>query len=106
MRLAARLLAQGTRMLARDWRAGEVRVLAVALVVAVASITSVAFFADRVSRALVRDRALADRTMVLFSPSHDQVAARDLAEWILADAIPVRMQVQLHKQLWGEKPGV
>jgi putative ABC transport system permease protein len=43
------------RMLARDWRAGEVRVLAAALVVAVASITSVGFFADRVSRALVRD---------------------------------------------------
>jgi putative ABC transport system permease protein len=42
-------------MLARDWRGGELRVLAAALVVAVASITSVAFFADRVSRALVRD---------------------------------------------------
>jgi putative ABC transport system permease protein len=48
-------LQQGTRMLARDWRAGELRVLAMALVVAVASITSVAFFADRVGRALVRD---------------------------------------------------
>jgi putative ABC transport system permease protein len=43
------------RMLARDWRAGELRVLAAALVVAVASISSVAFFADRVGRALVRD---------------------------------------------------
>ena len=43
------------RMLARDWRAGELRVLAAALLVAVASITSVAFFADRVGRALVRD---------------------------------------------------
>jgi putative ABC transport system permease protein len=43
------------RMLVRDWRAGELRVLAAALVVAVASITSVGFFADRVSRALVRD---------------------------------------------------
>src|SRR5436190_6536517 len=42
-------------MLARDWRGGELRVLAAALVVAVASVTSVAFFADRVSRALVRD---------------------------------------------------
>ncbi|HEX2649969.1 MAG TPA: FtsX-like permease family protein [Burkholderiales bacterium] len=42
-------------MLARDWRAGELAVLAIALVVAVASVTSVAFFADRVSRALVRD---------------------------------------------------
>jgi putative ABC transport system permease protein len=42
-------------MLARDWRAGELRVLAAALVVAVASVTSVAFFSERVSRALVRD---------------------------------------------------
>jgi putative ABC transport system permease protein len=42
-------------MLARDWRAGELRVLAAALVVAVASVTSVAFFADRVGRALLRD---------------------------------------------------
>lgn len=57
------------------------------------------------SRALVRERALADRTMVLFSPSHGQVAARDLAEWILADQLPVRMQVQLHKILWGNEPG-
>jgi putative ABC transport system permease protein len=42
-------------MLLRDWRAGELRVLAAALVIAVASVTSVAFFADRVSQALVRD---------------------------------------------------
>jgi putative ABC transport system permease protein len=46
---------QALRMLARDWRAGELRVLAAALVVAVASVTSVAFFASRVSEALVRD---------------------------------------------------
>ncbi|HLX78976.1 MAG TPA: FtsX-like permease family protein [Burkholderiales bacterium] len=46
---------QSLRMLLRDWRAGELSVLAMALVVAVASITSVGFFADRVSRALVRD---------------------------------------------------
>ncbi|MFY9313946.1 MAG: FtsX-like permease family protein [Burkholderiales bacterium] len=46
---------QALRMLARDWRAGELRVLAAALLVAVASITSVAFFADRVGAALVRD---------------------------------------------------
>src|SRR6185436_10894614 len=48
-------LVQSFTMLMRDWRAGELRVLAMALVVAVASITSVAFFADRVGRALVRD---------------------------------------------------
>ena len=55
MKQALRTLAQGARMLARDWRAGELRVLAAALVVAVASITSVAFFADRVGAALLRD---------------------------------------------------
>jgi putative ABC transport system permease protein len=49
------IASQSRRMLARDWRAGELRVLVAALVVAVASVTSVAFFADRVSRALVRD---------------------------------------------------
>jgi len=42
-------------MLLRDWRAGELGVLAVALVIAVASVTSVGFFADRVSQALERD---------------------------------------------------
>src|SRR5580765_4994054 len=48
-------LKQSLRMLARDWRAGELRVLAAALVIAVASITGVSFFADRVSRGLARD---------------------------------------------------
>src|SRR5258707_701583 len=46
---------QSLRMLARDWRAGELRVLALALAIAVASITGVGFFADRVGRALARD---------------------------------------------------
>jgi len=49
------MLALALRMLARDWRAGELRVLGAALVVAVASVTSVSFFADRVSQALLRD---------------------------------------------------
>lgn len=43
---------------------------------------------------------------VVFSPVFSQVNATDLAEWVLADKLPVRMQVQLHKILWGEKPGV
>jgi 7-carboxy-7-deazaguanine synthase len=43
---------------------------------------------------------------VVFSPVFGQVNATDLAEWVLADKLPVRMQVQLHKILWGEKPGV
>ena len=43
------------RMLVRDWRAGELRILALALVIAVASVTSVGFFADRIRQALLRD---------------------------------------------------
>ncbi|WP_152451571.1 7-carboxy-7-deazaguanine synthase QueE [Microbulbifer sp. THAF38] len=43
---------------------------------------------------------------VLFSPSYEQLPARQLAEWILADGLPVRMQMQLHKLLWGDIPGV
>ena len=57
------------------------------------------------SRDLVRERRLNGNAMVLFSPSHEQVPARQLADWILADRLPVRMQVQLHKLLWGNEPG-
>ena len=42
---------------------------------------------------------------VLFSPSHEQLPARELADWILADRLPVRFQIQLHKYLWGNVPG-
>ena len=42
---------------------------------------------------------------VLFSPSHEQLPARELAEWILEDRLPVRFQIQLHKYLWGNVPG-
>lgn len=43
---------------------------------------------------------------VLMSPSFEQLSATQLADWILADRLPVRMQVQLHKLLWGDQPGV
>lgn len=42
---------------------------------------------------------------VLFSPSKDQLSARDLADWIVADNLPVRLQMQLHKILWDDEPG-
>ncbi len=42
---------------------------------------------------------------VLFSPSAEQLPARQLADWILADRLPVRFQLQLHKVLWGNVPG-
>lgn len=50
---------------------------------------------------------LADRVAdVLFSASHEELDSRLLAEWVLADKLPVRLQIQLHKYLWGNKPGV
>ena len=42
---------------------------------------------------------------VLFSPSKEELDPRLLAEWILEDQLKVRMQVQLHKYLWGDQPG-
>jgi len=48
---------------------------------------------------------LAQRCQVLFSPSHEQLPARELADWILADRLAVRFQIQLHKYLWGNEPG-
>jgi 7-carboxy-7-deazaguanine synthase len=42
---------------------------------------------------------------VLFSPGHPQQAATELANWILEDHLPVRLQIQLHKYLWGNEPG-
>jgi 7-carboxy-7-deazaguanine synthase len=49
---------------------------------------------------------ITDKCPVLFSPVYSQVSPTELAEWVLADKLPVRMQVQLHKILWGEKSGV
>ncbi|MBW8852012.1 MAG: 7-carboxy-7-deazaguanine synthase QueE [Xanthomonadales bacterium] len=57
------------------------------------------------SKRIVSEHRLHARCDVLFSPSKDQVAARDLAEWIVADRLPVRFQLQLHKILWGDAPG-
>ena len=59
---------------------------------------------DWAKQTLVEHR-LAERCEVLFSPSYDQLAARELAEWILADRLPVRFQIQLHKYLWGNERG-
>lgn len=43
---------------------------------------------------------------ILFSPSYQQLSPTDLADWIIADHLCVRFQTQLHKTLWGDKPGV
>jgi 7-carboxy-7-deazaguanine synthase len=57
------------------------------------------------SRTKLDELGLGSRCTVLFSPSHQQVPARDLADWILEDRLPVRFQIQLHKYLWGDVPG-
>ncbi len=57
------------------------------------------------SRAFIQAHDLAARAQLLFSPSFGEVDPTDLAEWILADRLPVRLQLQLHKLLWGGEPG-
>lgn len=51
------------------------------------------------------ERKLAQRCPVLFSPVQGQLAPTEVAEWILRDRLPVRLQVQLHKLLWGNEVG-
>ncbi|MCC5067502.1 7-carboxy-7-deazaguanine synthase QueE [Xanthomonas campestris] len=57
------------------------------------------------SRDVVATQALDRRCTVWFSPSKGQVSARELADWIVADRLPVRFQMQLHKILWDDEPG-
>ncbi len=56
------------------------------------------------AREMLRSRDLAARCPVLFSPVHGS-NARQLAEWILRDRLPVRLQLQLHKLLWDDARG-
>ncbi len=57
------------------------------------------------AKQVLHERELAKRCAVLFSPAQGQLAAKDVAEWILRDQLPVRLQVQLHKLLWGNEAG-
>jgi 7-carboxy-7-deazaguanine synthase len=57
------------------------------------------------ARATVAQYRLGRRCEVLFSPSHGQLEPGRLADWILADRLPVRFQIQVHKYLWGDVPG-
>ncbi len=57
------------------------------------------------SREKIRALGLPARCTVLFSPSAEELPARELADWLLADRLPVRFQMQLHKVLWGNVPG-
>ncbi|HUS23480.1 MAG TPA: 7-carboxy-7-deazaguanine synthase QueE [Candidatus Binatia bacterium] len=55
------------------------------------------------ARDAIAKHRLNERCVVLMSPSHEQLPARELAEWILGDRLPVRFQIQLHKVLWGNE---
>jgi 7-carboxy-7-deazaguanine synthase len=55
--------------------------------------------------AVLRQHRLEERCPVLFSPVQGELDPRQLAEWILADRLSVRMQLQLHKVLWGNEAG-
>ncbi|MEJ2308708.1 MAG: 7-carboxy-7-deazaguanine synthase QueE [Gammaproteobacteria bacterium] len=58
------------------------------------------------SKAIVAEHGLAARCGVLFSPVYAALEARTLADWVVQDRLPVRFQIQLHKLLWGDQPGV
>ena len=57
------------------------------------------------AKTMLSEHRLPERCMVLFSPSKSQVSPRELADWIVADRLPVRFQMQLHKLLWDDAPG-
>jgi 7-carboxy-7-deazaguanine synthase len=57
------------------------------------------------SKQILEQHQLSVKCEVLFSPAHGEMDATRLADWILRDRLPVRMQLQLHKILWNNAPG-
>lgn len=57
------------------------------------------------AKQILQQYKLTDRCDVLFSPSYGQIQPGDLADWILRDQLKVRLQIQLHKYLWGDVKG-
>ena len=57
------------------------------------------------AKQIMREHGLAERCPVLFSPVYGELQARQLADWMLEDRLPARLQIQLHKALWGEERG-
>jgi len=54
---------------------------------------------------LIDERAISERATVLLSPAFGQLDPKELAQWIIDDRLNVRLQLQLHKILWGEEQG-
>jgi len=57
------------------------------------------------SREILQQQALVTKAEIIMLPAFGEQSAVDLAEWILRDRLPVRFQMQLHKQLWGDAKG-
>ena len=57
------------------------------------------------ARNIIAEHRLNERCSVLVSPVQSALPPQTLAEWVLADRLPVRFQIQLHKLLWGNMPG-
>lgn len=57
------------------------------------------------AKARIAEHRLTERCPVLMAPVQGQLKPAELAAWILRDRLPVRMQVQLHKVIWGNEPG-
>lgn len=55
---------------------------------------------------LIERNWMAYTPIIWLSPSYQELSATDLANWVVEDRLPVRFQMQLHKELWGDKPGV
>jgi 7-carboxy-7-deazaguanine synthase len=53
------------------------------------------------SRDMLREKLQGRPNPILFSPSHDELPPKDLAAWILEDNLPARLQLQIHKYIWG-----
>ena len=62
-------------------------------------------YPTRMAVARLAEHGLTRRCDVLFSPCHGRLSPADLADWLLADRLLVRFQLQLHKVLWGDQPG-
>ena len=57
------------------------------------------------ARGVIDEHRLTERCEVLMSTSFGQQSPTELADWIVADRLPVRFQMQLHKLLWNDEPG-
>jgi 7-carboxy-7-deazaguanine synthase len=57
------------------------------------------------AKQMIAQYNLTGKCEILFSPSYHQQPAKELADWIIEDRLPVRLQIQLHKYLWGDVPG-